>query len=137
MFTILFSEFVTTLPYSAIQMSLHVIHVRICQSNIWFVYVYDIACFVQAVTKMVQEAYTYVEKTPNMEIKLKLIDTLRTITAGKVNTIICTLCVFISSVWYYCLFLFLMLYIQLKAVFMRLYCFRYTLKLNVPVWPRH
>ena len=54
----------------------------------------DIACFIQAVTKMVQEAYTYVEKTPNMEIKLKLIDTLRTITAGKVNTIICILYVF-------------------------------------------
>jgi len=38
----------------------------------------------QAVTKMVQEAYTYVEKTPNMETKLKLIDTLRTVTAGKI-----------------------------------------------------
>ena len=33
---------------------------------------------------MVQEAYTYVEKTPNLDVKLKLIDTLRTITAGKV-----------------------------------------------------
>jgi len=38
----------------------------------------------QAVTKMVQEAYSYVEKTPNMETKLKLIDTLRTVTAGKI-----------------------------------------------------
>lgn len=38
----------------------------------------------QAVTKMVQEAYTYVEKTPNMETKLKLIDTLRNVTAGKI-----------------------------------------------------
>ena len=34
---------------------------------------------------MVQEAYTYVEQTPNMDIKLKLIDTLRTVTAGKVG----------------------------------------------------
>ncbi|XP_071107256.1 26S proteasome non-ATPase regulatory subunit 12-like [Haliotis cracherodii] len=38
----------------------------------------------QAVTKMIQEACTYVEKTPNLEIKLKLIDTLRTVTAGKI-----------------------------------------------------
>ncbi len=41
----------------------------------------------QAVTKMVQEACTYVEKTPTMEVKLKLIDTLRTVTAGKVRII--------------------------------------------------
>ena len=34
---------------------------------------------------MVQEACTYVEKTPNLVTKLKLIDTLRTVTAGKVN----------------------------------------------------
>ena len=33
---------------------------------------------------MVQEACSYIEKTPNMEVKLKLIDTLRTVTAGKV-----------------------------------------------------
>ncbi|GAB1600228.1 26S proteasome non-ATPase regulatory subunit 12-like [Argonauta hians] len=38
----------------------------------------------QAVTKMIQEACTYVEKTPNQEEKLKLIDTLRTVTAGKI-----------------------------------------------------
>ncbi|XP_025086548.1 26S proteasome non-ATPase regulatory subunit 12-like [Pomacea canaliculata] len=38
----------------------------------------------QAVTKMIQEACTYVEKTPNLDIKLKLIDTLRTVTAGKI-----------------------------------------------------
>ena len=45
--------------------------------------------FIQAVTKMIQEAYTYVEQTPNLETKLKLIDTLRTITAGKVTELIC------------------------------------------------
>jgi hypothetical protein len=39
----------------------------------------------QSVTKMIQEACTYVEKTPNLDIKLKLIDTLRTVTAGKVS----------------------------------------------------
>lgn len=38
----------------------------------------------QSVTKMIQEACTYVEKTPNMDTKLKLIDTLRTVTAGKI-----------------------------------------------------
>ena len=31
----------------------------------------------QAVAKMVQECYTYVDETPNKEIKIKLIDTLR------------------------------------------------------------
>eukprot|EP00057_Strongylocentrotus_purpuratus_P018645 XP_011673119.1 PREDICTED: 26S proteasome non-ATPase regulatory subunit 12 [Strongylocentrotus purpuratus] len=38
----------------------------------------------QAVVKMVQESCTYVEQTPDMETKLKLIDTLRTVTAGKI-----------------------------------------------------
>ena len=47
----------------------------------------------QSVTKMVQEACTYVEKTPNLDIKLKLIDTLRTITAGKVKKILLLLSV--------------------------------------------
>ena len=40
----------------------------------------------QAVTKMVQEAFTYVDKITAMDTKLKLIDTLRTVTAGKVVT---------------------------------------------------
>lgn len=48
------------------------------------------SCLPQAVTKMVQEACTYVDKTPNMETKLKLIDTLRTVTAGKVRS--CCFC---------------------------------------------
>jgi 26S proteasome regulatory subunit N5 len=38
----------------------------------------------QAVTKMVQEAFTYVDKITAMDTKLKLIDTLRTVTAGKI-----------------------------------------------------
>lgn len=37
-----------------------------------------------AVTKMVQECCTYVDKTPDKETKLKLIDTLRTVTEGKI-----------------------------------------------------
>lgn len=38
----------------------------------------------QAVTKMVQEACTYVEKIENKEEKIKLINTLRTVTDGKI-----------------------------------------------------
>jgi 26S proteasome regulatory subunit N5 len=41
----------------------------------------------QAITKMVQEAYELVEKTPDLDTKLKLIETLRTVTTGKVRTI--------------------------------------------------
>jgi len=37
-----------------------------------------------AVTKMIQKACEYVEKTPDKETKIKLIDTLRTVTAGKI-----------------------------------------------------
>nr|CAG4648615.1 EOG090X04UV [Polyphemus pediculus] len=37
-----------------------------------------------AVVKMVQKCCTYVDQTPSEEIKLKLIDTLRTVTAGKI-----------------------------------------------------
>jgi len=33
---------------------------------------------------MVQEAMTYIDKTPNMETKLSLIDTLLQVTEGKV-----------------------------------------------------
>ncbi|KAK9883025.1 hypothetical protein WA026_001237 [Henosepilachna vigintioctopunctata] len=38
----------------------------------------------QAVVKMVQECCTYVDQTPNMETKIKLIDTLRQVTEGKI-----------------------------------------------------
>jgi len=37
-----------------------------------------------AVTKMVQECCTYVDQTPDKQTMLKLIDTLRTVTAGKI-----------------------------------------------------
>lgn len=39
----------------------------------------------QAVAKMVQECYTYVDAVSDLTIKLRLIDTLRTVTAGKVT----------------------------------------------------
>lgn len=42
-------------------------------------------CKLQATTKMVQEAMTYLDSTPNMETKLELINTLRTVTDGKVR----------------------------------------------------
>lgn len=38
----------------------------------------------QAVAKMVQECYKYVDAVSDLTIKLRLIDTLRTVTAGKV-----------------------------------------------------
>ncbi|KAI8376518.1 PCI domain-containing protein [Radiomyces spectabilis] len=37
-----------------------------------------------ATTKMVQEAMSYLDETPDMETKLELIDTLRTVTDGKI-----------------------------------------------------
>jgi 26S proteasome regulatory subunit N5 len=37
-----------------------------------------------AVTKMVQQCCKYVDQMPTKEVKLKLIDTLRTVTTGKV-----------------------------------------------------
>ncbi|KAI9277240.1 PCI domain-containing protein [Phascolomyces articulosus] len=37
-----------------------------------------------ATTKMIQEAFSYLDSTPNMEVKLELIDTLRTVTEGKI-----------------------------------------------------
>ena len=39
----------------------------------------------QAVAKMVQECYKYVDEVTDLPIKLRLIDTLRTVTAGKVG----------------------------------------------------
>ncbi len=41
----------------------------------------------QAITKMVQEAYELVEETPDLDTKLKLIETLRDITTGKVKSV--------------------------------------------------
>lgn len=38
----------------------------------------------QAIVKMVQECCTYVEQTPDKETKIKLIDTLRSVTEGKI-----------------------------------------------------
>ena len=46
---------------------------------------------------MIQEAFAYVEQTPDLETKLKLIDTLRTVTAGKVKQ---TLIIFTLEAFY-------------------------------------
>lgn len=40
----------------------------------------------QAVAKMVQECYKYVDAVSDLTVKLRLIDTLRTVTAGKVGS---------------------------------------------------
>lgn len=37
---------------------------------------------------MVQEAMSYLDQTPNKETKMQLLDTLRTVTEGKVRFII-------------------------------------------------
>ena len=47
------------------------------------VYMYTVLSL-QAVATMVEECCRFVDQTPNMEVKLKLIDTLRTVTEGKV-----------------------------------------------------
>jgi 26S proteasome regulatory subunit N5 len=39
----------------------------------------------QATTKMVQQAMVYLDDTPDMKTKLELVDTLRTVTEGKVE----------------------------------------------------
>lgn len=39
----------------------------------------------QATTKMVQTVMGFLDLTPNMEVKLTVIDTLRTVTEGKVR----------------------------------------------------
>ena len=49
------------------------------------VFVYYKLCSLQAVQGMVEECCKYVHQTPNMEVKLKLIDTLRAATEGKVS----------------------------------------------------
>lgn len=40
----------------------------------------------QAVVKMVQECCTYVDTMPTKELKVQLIDTLRSVTEGKVSS---------------------------------------------------
>ena len=55
--------------------------------NIQYLYCFDSALLscVQAVALMVEECCRFVEQAPDLEIKLKLIDTLRTVTDGKVR----------------------------------------------------
>lgn len=40
----------------------------------------------QAVTKMVQTVMTFLDDTPNIDVKLTVIETLRTVTEGKVRS---------------------------------------------------
>lgn len=46
----------------------------------------------QATTKMVQVVMGYLDETPNMDVKMSVIETLRTVTEGKVGS---TLSVFV------------------------------------------
>ena len=39
----------------------------------------------QAITKMVQEVMTFLDETPGLDKKLSVIETLRTVTDGKVS----------------------------------------------------
>ena len=39
----------------------------------------------QAITKMVQTVMSFLDNTPNLDIKLSVIETLRTVTEGKVR----------------------------------------------------
>jgi len=58
----------------------------LCDFNHYDLFIVNALSYIlKAVTKMVQEAFTYVDSITNMETKLKLIDTLRTVTSGKVN----------------------------------------------------
>jgi len=53
------------------------------------------AVVLQAVTKMVQQSFSYIDQIGDLDVKLKLIDTLRTVTAGKVSSralVLSTLC---------------------------------------------
>ena len=43
----------------------------------------------QAITKMVQVVMSFLDDTPNLETKLSVIETLRTVTEGKVNRLAC------------------------------------------------
>jgi len=41
----------------------------------------------QAITKMVQTVMIFLDATPNLETKLSVIETLRTVTEGKVGAV--------------------------------------------------
>jgi len=42
----------------------------------------------QAITKMVQTVMNFLDETPNLDIKLSVIETLRTVTEGKVGLVL-------------------------------------------------
>lgn len=41
----------------------------------------------QATTRMIQTVMTFIDQTPNMDVKLSVIEALRTVTEGKVGSI--------------------------------------------------
>lgn len=41
----------------------------------------------QATTRMIQTVMTFIDQTPNMDVKLSVIETLRTVTEGKVGSV--------------------------------------------------
>lgn len=66
-------------------------HIRKTKGAVEFIAVFKavgvwvVVVFLQAVAKMVQECYKYVDSVSDLTVKLRLIDTLRTVTAGKVR----------------------------------------------------
>ncbi len=80
---------------------------------------------------MVQECYTYVDAETDLSIKLRLIDTLRTVTAGKVSTST----VFIALSVYQIYFLWApLLYGSALHFIHAAYISRYMWRLSVPGW---
>lgn len=64
--------------HCVLTISLLRVHSRSLFNCIYFVHT-------QAVAAMVEECCKFVDQTPDMETKLKLIDTLRTVSEGKVR----------------------------------------------------
>lgn len=62
----------------------HLLEKKLTDLRLACIYSFCSLCPYQAVAKMVQECYQYVDAVTDLTIKLRLIDTLRTVTAGKV-----------------------------------------------------
>ena len=56
-----------------------------CHVLYMYMYMYVSLTILQAVATMVEECCRFVDQTPNLETKLKFIDTLRTVSEGKVH----------------------------------------------------
>ena len=76
-------------------------------------YMYCIVCAPpKAVAAMVEECCKFVDQTPDLDTKLKLIDTLRTVSEGKVS---CGSANYLN-VWIYCVLSWCMLDLQVSSV---------------------